>query len=55
MNIEVRDLGEHELKGLSEALHLYLVVPGFLRGRLEHSAPPVSSPISDIVAYWFGG
>ena len=55
MNIEFQDLGEHDFKGLSEPLHLYLVIPSFLRGRLEHSAPPVKSPISDIVAYWFGG
>ena len=32
---DIRDLGEHELKGLSDKLHLYVITAKALCGRLE--------------------
>jgi|SRR6266536_4634379 len=35
-DLEIRHLGEYELKGLSGPLQLFLILPVELRGRLEH-------------------
>jgi hypothetical protein len=35
-DIDIRHLGEYELKGLSEPLQLFIVLPNELRGRLEY-------------------
>jgi adenylate cyclase len=35
-DLEIRHLGEYELKGLSEPLQLFFVLPSELRGRLEY-------------------
>lgn len=35
-DLEIRHLGEYELKGLSEPLQLFFILPSELRGRLEY-------------------
>lgn len=50
-DFDVKNLGQHKLKGLSDPLKLYLITPGSLRGRLEHYSPP-SDQASSVIWNW---
>ena len=52
-DLELTDLGDQELKGLSNPLHLYMVIPSALRGRLEHY-PLRSSSLSSLWQWMHG-